>query len=395
MKDQTKSAFCDTPLVERPRYFARQLITPDVMTMEQDYFRNRMRLHNRMLHGWGVVCGALVTPVLVQDGNGGVEPWKVRVCPGYVLGPEGDEIIIACEHEVDLRQGSVTGTAADPCSSSHDQWCSDYWIAREPGQSYYIAVRYKEMPVRPQRVQPAGCGCDESRCEFSRLCDGYEIGVLSETDYQQTKLAQDTPPAWGELFQGPSYNSNPTCLWPCSSQRWVVLARVDLDDDGRPESIDNCGPRRLVAALGRFHWTCTVEATIDPEQITQGASDRELTITGQRFQEGLVVDLGKGISVVEDSFTWVNEPSQFSIRVNVASDAAAGSREVMVINPDCSLARASLEVLEAGSGGGGAGGGHKARQRTRTSPAKEDETAEEKPKRTRRKSESQPSTTSG
>jgi hypothetical protein len=394
MKDQTKSAFCDTPLVERPRYFPRQLITPDVMTMEQDYFRNRMRLHNRMLHGWGVVCGTLVTPVLAQDGNGGVEPWKVRVCPGYVLGPEGDEIIIACEHEVDLRQGSVTGTAADPCSSSHDRWCSDYWIAREPGQGYYVAVRYKEMPVRPQRVQPTGCGCDESRCELSRLCDGYEIGVLSETEYQQIKQqADDVPPAWDKLFEV-SKTSNPTCCWPRPAQPWVVLARVDLDDDGRPELIDNCGPRRLVAALGDFYWTCATDAEISgvtPGQITQGSQGETLTFRGGGFQEGLTVVLGKGISVVEGSFAWVTEPTEFSIEVNVASDAAAGSRDVMVVNPDCSLARASLEIQEAEPGGGGPGGGPKVRRRTRTSPAKEDETAEEKPKRTRRKPESQSS----
>jgi hypothetical protein len=393
MKDQTKSAFCDTPLVERPRYFPRQLITPDVMTMEQDYFRNRMRLHNRMLHGWGVVCGALVTPVLAQDGNGGVEPWKVRVCPGYALGPGGDEIIIACEHEVDLRQGSVSGTAADPCSSSHDRWCSDYWIAREPGQSYYVAVRYKEMPVRPQRMQPIGCGCDESRCEFSRLCDGYEIGVLNEMEYGQTKPAQNDPPAWKELFQDP-YNSNPACRWPGSSQPWVVLARIDLDDDGRPETIDNCGPRRLVAALEGFHWTCTVEveiSVIDPVEIAQGTSD-QLTFTGRGFQEGLTVVLGKGISVVDGPFD--RTETEFKIGVNVASDAALGSRDVMVINPDCSFAKTSITVNQSEPGGEGAGASPKARQRTRTSPAKEDETAEEKPKRTRRKSESQPSTTS-
>jgi hypothetical protein len=68
---------CDRNMAERPRYYARQLITSDDLTLEQDYFRNRMRLHNRMLHGWGVVCGAQVclVPQTMNnangDGNGG------------------------------------------------------------------------------------------------------------------------------------------------------------------------------------------------------------------------------------------------------------------------------------------------------------------------------------
>ena len=53
---------CDTSIAELPRYYPRQLITPDDLTLEQNYFRDRLRRHNRLLHGWGVVCGALVCP---------------------------------------------------------------------------------------------------------------------------------------------------------------------------------------------------------------------------------------------------------------------------------------------------------------------------------------------
>src|SRR6266545_4007546 len=50
-------------VLERPRYFPRQLITPDEPTLEAAYFRDRLRRHNIYLHGWGVVCGALVCVV--------------------------------------------------------------------------------------------------------------------------------------------------------------------------------------------------------------------------------------------------------------------------------------------------------------------------------------------
>src|SRR5512147_2416454 len=74
--------------LERLRYFPRQLLTADDMRVEQEYFREKMRRHNRFLHGWGVVCGLEV----VADAASG--PMAVKVCPGYALGPWGDEIYV-------------------------------------------------------------------------------------------------------------------------------------------------------------------------------------------------------------------------------------------------------------------------------------------------------------
>ena len=47
--------------LERVKYFQRQLLTVDDMVTDQEYFRQKMRRHNRFLHGWGVVCGFDVT----------------------------------------------------------------------------------------------------------------------------------------------------------------------------------------------------------------------------------------------------------------------------------------------------------------------------------------------
>jgi hypothetical protein len=81
---------CDSSIAELPRYYPRQLITPDDLTLEQNYFRDRMRRHNRLLHGWGVVCGALVCPVPNPKVTGPSDqflPWQVKVQQGYILGP--------------------------------------------------------------------------------------------------------------------------------------------------------------------------------------------------------------------------------------------------------------------------------------------------------------------
>src|SRR5262249_40742436 len=43
--------------LERLRYFAGQLLSPDDLTLEQDYFRARLRRLNRELYGSGIVGG--------------------------------------------------------------------------------------------------------------------------------------------------------------------------------------------------------------------------------------------------------------------------------------------------------------------------------------------------
>src|SRR5205823_3343015 len=41
----------------RTRYFSGELLTAENLSQEQTYFLDRFRRQNRILHGWGVVCG--------------------------------------------------------------------------------------------------------------------------------------------------------------------------------------------------------------------------------------------------------------------------------------------------------------------------------------------------
>lgn len=50
------------PPFERPNYYYGQLLGEREFRGEQTYFREKLKLHNRCLHGWGVVCGLDVTP---------------------------------------------------------------------------------------------------------------------------------------------------------------------------------------------------------------------------------------------------------------------------------------------------------------------------------------------
>jgi hypothetical protein len=98
-------------------------------------------------------------------------------------------------------------------------------------------------------VQPVGCGCDESSCEYARLCDGYELCLL--TDCPDSHLNPPGPPQAGTWGAGLS----PACP-PCPEDPWVVLGRIDLDDDGTV-TIAECECRRHALGLGHLWWTCT------------------------------------------------------------------------------------------------------------------------------------------
>ncbi len=249
-KTQAQSV-CESGILERPRYYARQLITSGDMTLEQTYFRDKLRRHNRFLHGWGVVCGGEVCLVPKQgqkDTSGGSEPWKVSVSKAYILGPYGDEILIDAERVVDLRSGGVTSTSGDPAGELLDPWCSPIQTGRLP-DTVWVAVKYKDIMTRPVRAQPAGCGCDSNQCEYSRICDGYEIGVLTECP-----ASHQNPPQVGSV--GDLINRSLEDCLACPQDPWVVLAKVQLDTDGTIKSIDNCSCRRVVASLANVWGRC-------------------------------------------------------------------------------------------------------------------------------------------
>ncbi|MBZ5529848.1 MAG: hypothetical protein LAO20_00325 [Acidobacteriia bacterium] len=316
---------CESTIAERPRYFPRQIITPDDLTLAQDYFRDRMRRHNRLLHGWGVVCGALVCPLPATDGSNGFEPWQVIVKPGYALGPYGDEIVIDCERTVDLRTQGITGMTGDPCVQPADPWCSEVFLPPTQAGTLYIALKYKETMTRPVRVQPLGCGCNDNQCEYSRWRDCYEIGVLPDCP-----TPTDNPPTTEDLFKGPI----PSCL-PCPASPWVGLARVDFDQDGTITKIDNCDCRRLVISFSSFWWHCSNEKfdiqKVDPQTLTAGTKGAVLNITGHNFLCGIKA-LGDSNLVVNK--TELVDAQTLKVTADVALLQVPGSAAIKAVNMD-------------------------------------------------------------
>lgn len=228
---------------DRVRYFPRQPIGVADMVDEQEHRLARMRWHNRMTHGFGVVCGFAVERA--RDANGEIDAASttVSVCPGYALSPQGDEIILEECVTIDVKTGLVK---PDPCA---DAWpCPPVTVAavgREP-IIVYVAVRYAECLARPIRMPP-GCGCEEGGCELSRIRASYEIRVLHDLPKSHRDMAQaeEAFVASVKQWKASALAGNlalveqrhpipvPPCP-PCPGEPWVVLAAIGLraGDDG-------------------------------------------------------------------------------------------------------------------------------------------------------------------
>ncbi len=93
----------------RPTYFDRQQLQAADLNAGMGYVRERLRRHNRFLHGWGVVCGAQVN----QANDDSI--WTVAVAPGYAVTPGGDELYLEQATVFDIRPGveACLGTPPD------------------------------------------------------------------------------------------------------------------------------------------------------------------------------------------------------------------------------------------------------------------------------------------
>ena len=238
-------------LNERPRYYARQLVTPDDLTLEQNYFRNRIRRHNRYLHGWGVVCGAAVVEATRRDARGVVEqqPWKVIVQAGYVLGPYGDEIFIETDQCVDVRK------KCGPQDTPDEAECLDAQPTPSQGEDEqrWIAIRYVENKTRLIRVPLGGCGCEDNTCEYSRFADHYEICVLDHCP-ESHKNPPGSAVITGERVGRDGAKATPDCP-ECQTEPWVVLSAFKVDQNGKV-TLQLCDCRRQVGSFGDFWWSC-------------------------------------------------------------------------------------------------------------------------------------------
>lgn len=239
--------------LERTRWFSRMLVGPDDLVQDQRHAAAARRRHNRLLHGWGVVCGLRVAA--------GKDPSRLVVEPGFALGPWGHDIVVPDEVEVDAVAEDMDGNARGPCGDV-DPWCTPVRVARDPDRPLYLAIRYAECDTRPVRVFGAGCGCETAECEYSRTRDSYVLKLLGELPKSHRDL---TPPDWETVLRCPE--GSPRGCPPCPDEPWVVLADIVVSGDA-VKDIDCARHRRHVVSFANLFYLCQPRPTNEPPTVT-------------------------------------------------------------------------------------------------------------------------------
>jgi hypothetical protein len=186
----------DTSTFNRPRYVPGDYLTAASLALGQTWLLSRLGRHNRRMHSYGVVCGMLAVP-----SGDPAHPWGVSVCPGYAIGPYGDEIEIAEKTPLDIRDFMWTASAQG----------SRRWLRRSRP---VIAVRFRERPDGLVPVPGAPCSCEEPVYAESRIGDGFELAAV---------WTLPRAPAEADLCKGAAADCP-----PCPDSPWLPLATVRL-----------------------------------------------------------------------------------------------------------------------------------------------------------------------
>jgi hypothetical protein len=158
--------------MERPRFYTGMLLTESELNGVESYVTAKNRLHNRLLHGYGIVCGLEVE-------RSQCEGWLL-IHQGYAIDACGNDIIVCKDESIDVL------AAIRACRDAADQVktpCDPYqpYSPQPPckgTEEWCITIQYKEREARPMvalRNPPSrtcecgvncggGCNCKRTSC---------------------------------------------------------------------------------------------------------------------------------------------------------------------------------------------------------------------------------------
>jgi hypothetical protein len=219
----------------RPNFFAGQLLTERELNGSQRYVIEKNKLHNRYLHGWGVVCGLVVHCDFCDPcEREGVQ--SVSVTEGYALSPCGEDVVLCRDERVPVCElidkcrpaepDCDDDRGRDPCTERPEHWV--------------LAVAYDERGTRgitplrsPDCCPTCGCSGGTSGCGCGGDCgcgngngngDGHGHGHKTASSYggrADTRMDRCSAPLGCE----------PTIV--CEGHRFVVWPLEAERDDRR------------------------------------------------------------------------------------------------------------------------------------------------------------------
>jgi len=219
----------------RPRYFHGQLLDVRHFESEQAYFKYKQWMLNRLVDGFGVVCG-----LDVQVGD---DDHSIVVMPGLALDRQGREVVLPTRSKplaIPSRpatepapEGGARPTGGNPGKGGRngEGHCDDDWV--------HLVVCYEECRTDPEPVMAGGCETT-SRCSPGAVREGYSLS-LQPGKAPDIAVDSDIP----GLIKGNSVNYRALAEWvsmPCDCDTGpgcITLANIQLPAaDGTLELAD-------------------------------------------------------------------------------------------------------------------------------------------------------------
>lgn len=249
---------CGELATQRLRYFTGRHMTARDFRDEQAYHRTHRLLHNRMLHGWGVVCGLHVE----QHPNASCRKDHVKVSCGFALD--------CCGREIPVQKDVVPPPVP--------------WNERPHDQHEYVpllCLEYCQSDSEPVPVLYSEQNCDPQRRENSRIDESYgfnwhwvRVSNLPEFHWKTNQGgcpdAKEGSPCPEDDCEG-GHGPRRCCLEPrCPPHHCVPIAYLKPSDGaigaddivmlGRPE-LDP--PSHLLTHICRINWPHGEDVTLD------------------------------------------------------------------------------------------------------------------------------------
>lgn len=243
-----QTATPDAPMLDpfaRVNYTLGLVLGVDEFNQEQLYLTNRDRVHNRLLHGYGTVCGLGVS----YDEDDGL----IEVSAGSAVNPPGEVIRVPAAQCADINewinrhQDEVNG-ALDP---------SGNFVA-------YITLCPRECETDIVPIPGAPCRTQEETMAASRITDDF---LLSLSLTPPAQLEEEAVRMFGELLSQIEITDQPGVFSTEEEVNDAVLALAGLASPPSPPAVLRIHPDEACELLTLMFrvWVTRVRPILLPE----------------------------------------------------------------------------------------------------------------------------------
>lgn len=167
--------------VKRPRYFDRQQLAAQDLALGQNYYIARTKQLNQHLHGWGVVCGA----ILDVQATG-----QVGLSEGFAVSPSGCSMLLPAITDLDFaplfqkacgdEPADCKGGIDDIPTGSPTPAPSRPPLPDDLPEIMFLVARPIEQATDPRPSIPDDCTHQGNTMEYSRTCESICLEIVCE-----------------------------------------------------------------------------------------------------------------------------------------------------------------------------------------------------------------------